>query len=320
MKILVTGGAGFIGSHIVDALIGAGHTVTIVDNLVTGRRDIVNSAATLHVIDVRDPQLGLLVQTLRPDVVVHAAAQVSVSRSVVDPLDDASVNVLGTIALLEHCHRSDVTRLIYISTGGAAYGDTDMIPTPETRPTRPMSPYGLSKITAERYIDLWRERTGGESVVLRLANVYGPRQNAEGEAGVVAIFTQRALAGQPCIVNGDGEQTRDFVFVTDVADAVVRAINNTRARGIFNIATGRETSVNDLITALHDLITALRPLLPFVVVAEHGPPRSGEQRRSVLDPRKAARELDWKASTSLPDGLALTVRYAMEPFRASIPR
>jgi len=233
---------------------------------------------------------------------------VSVSRSVADPFTDASVNVLGTIALLDHCRKSCVRRIVYISTGGAAYGDTGVVPTPETHPTRPMSPYGISKVTAERYVELWRELTGGESVVVRLANVYGPRQNAEGEAGVVAIFTERALGGQPCIVNGDGEQTRDFVFVADVAHAVVLAVHKPRADGVFNIGTGEETSVNRL-------VTVLRRVLGDVVTVEHGPPRPGEQRRSALDPRQAAQYFGWKPSTSFVEGVTLTAAYATEQKR-----
>jgi UDP-glucose 4-epimerase len=303
MNIVVTGGAGFIGSHVVDHLIARGHNVIVVDSLVTGRADVVNPGAPLHVIDIRDPELGQLLTSIRPDVVAHLAAQVSVGRSVADPMTDASINILGTIALLEHCRQAQVRRVVYISTGGAAYGDTDVIPTPETHPARAASPYGISKVTAERYVELWRDLTGGDTTVLRLANVYGPRQNAEGEAGVVAIFIERARHGQPCIVNGDGEQTRDFVFVSDVANAVVHAVERPSIAGIFNISTGVETSVNRIVEELRRAMGT-----PFVV--EHGPARPGEQRRSVLDPELAARQLGWKATTSLADGLRQTVKHA----------
>ena len=301
LSILVSGGAGFIGSHVVDALVDAGHHVVIVDNMATGRRENVHPRATLHVVDIRDPELGRVVDAVRPDVVVHAAAQISVSRSVADPMTDASVNIVGTIALLEHCRRA-VRRVVYISTGGAAYGDTDVIPTPETHPARAVSPYGISKVTAERYVELWRDLTGGETAVLRLANVYGPRQNAEGEAGVVAIFVERARNGQPCFVYGDGEQTRDFVFVGDVAEAVVRAVERPSVAGVFNISTGVETSVNRIVAELRRAMGT-----PFVV--EYAAPRAGEQRRSVLDPALAARQLGWKATTSLADGLVQTVKH-----------
>jgi UDP-glucose 4-epimerase len=302
LNLLVTGGAGFIGSHIVDRLIGAGHRVTIIDSLVTGRRELAHPQATFQMLDIRDPSLGAVIDSLRPEVVVHAAAQVSVSRSVADPMADASVNVLGTIALLDHCRRARVRRVVYISTGGAAYGDTDVIPTPETHPARPASPYGISKVTAERYVELWRELSGGETAVLRLANVYGPRQNAEGEAGVVAIFIDRARAGQVCTVHGDGEQTRDFVYVGDVASAALSAVAQPGIAGIFNIGTGRETSINQI-------LTALRGAMGSAVKVTHGPARPGEQRRSVLDARLAERTLGWKAATSLSEGLRLTVKH-----------
>ena len=300
LSILVSGGAGFIGSHVVDALVDAGHHVVIVDNMATGRRENVHPRATLHVVDIRDPELGRVVDAVRPDVVVHAAAQISVSRSVADPMTDASVNIVGTIALLEHCRRA-VRRVVYISTGGAAYGDTDVIPTPESHPPRPASPYGISKVSAERYVELWRSLNDRESVILRLANVYGPRQNAEGEAGVVAIFTERARDGQTCIVNGDGDQTRDFVFVGDVAKAVHRAVEQPNVEGTLNIGTGRETSVNQI-------VTELRAVVGNELKVAYGAAKPGEQRRSVLDSRLAQARLGWKASTALAEGLELTVR------------
>jgi UDP-glucose 4-epimerase len=303
VNVLVSGGAGFIGSHIVDVLVDAGHDVVVVDNLMTGRRANVHRRAMLHVTDIRDPQLRGIVESIRPEVVVHAAAQISVSRSVADPMTDASINVLGTIALLEHCRHAAVRRVVYISTGGAAYGDTDVIPTPETHPTRPASPYGMSKVAAEGYVDFWRALNGRESVVLRLANVYGPRQSPEGEAGVVAIFIDRARAGQTCIVNGDGHQTRDFVFVGDVAAAVHRAVELPSVGGTLNIGTGRETSVNQI-------VTELRAVIGREFKAEHGPAKAGEQRRSALDPRLAQARLGWQASTSLTEGLRLTAAHA----------
>lgn len=301
MKVLVSGGAGFIGSHVVDALVHAGHHVVIVDNMATGRRENVHPHATLNMVDIRDPELNGIVESVRPEVVVHAAAQISVSRSVADPMTDASVNVLGTIALLEHCRHAAVRRVVYISTGGAAYGDTDVIPTPETHPLRPASPYGMSKVTAEGYVEFWRSLNGRESVILRLANVYGPRQSAEGEAGVVAIFTERARGGKTCIVNGDGNQTRDFIFVGDVAKAVHRAVEQQSFGGTFNIGTGQETSVNQI-------LTELRAVMGTELKVEYGPAKAGEQRRSVLDPRLVHERLGWKASTSLAEGLRLTVR------------
>jgi UDP-glucose 4-epimerase len=239
VRILVTGGAGFIGSHVVDRLLQDRHEVVVIDDLSSGRRDNVNRAAHLHVADLRDPELEHVVAEIRPAAVVHLAAQTAVSRSVADPTFDASVNILGMLNLLNACHATRVRDVAYISTEGAAYGDTDVIPTPETHLTRPTSPYGVSKVAAELYLDCWAALHGGRGVSLRLANVYGPRQNPEGEAGVVAIFAMRLLGGRPCVINGDGLQTRDFVYVSDVADAVVRAVANSTAVGPINVGTAR---------------------------------------------------------------------------------
>lgn len=302
MRVLVTGGAGFIGSHVVDRLLADGYTVEVVDNLATGRRERVPAAAQLHVCDLRDERLGAVVVAARPAVVVHLAAQAAVPRSVTDPRFDASVNVLGTINLLEACRHAGVRRAVYISTGGAAYGDTKVMPTPEDHPLRPASPYGVSKITGERYLDCWAGLTGGRALTLRLANIYGPRQDPAGEAGVIAIFASRLLAGAPCVVNGDGEQTRDYVYVGDVADAVARAVASSEAAGVANIGTGVETTVNELYGRLARLAGVNR-------AADHGPAKPGEQRRSVLDAAHAKSLLGWRASTSLDEGLGKTIAW-----------
>ena len=302
MKVLVTGGAGFVGSHVVDRLLADGHAVDVVDNLATGRRERVPSAARLHVCDLRDMRLDAVVATARPEVVVHVAAQAAVSRSVADPRFDASVNVLGTIALLEACQQVGVDRVVYTSTGGAGYGDTDVVPTPEDHPLRPSSPYGVSKITAERYLECWAGLTGSRGLTLRLANVYGPRQDPAGEAGVIAIFTSRLLAGTPCVVNGDGEQTRDYVYVGDVADAVARAVASADVTGVANIGTGAETTVNELYRRLARLVGVNR-------AAQHGPAKPGEQRRSLLDAARANSLLGWHPTTPLDEGLTLTVAW-----------
>jgi UDP-glucose 4-epimerase len=304
MRVLVTGGAGFIGSHIVDRLVAAGHAVTIVDNLSTGRAELVHPAATLHRCDIRSARLADVFAAARPEAVVHVAAQAEVRRSVTDPLVDASINVLGSIAVLEAGRRAGVSRVVYTSTGGAAYGDTDVLPTPEDHPARAASPYGVSKVTAERYLECWRGLTGMSTLALRLANVYGPRQNPAGEAGVVAIFAYRLLRGEPCVVNGDGEQTRDYVYVEDVADAVARAVSRPDATGVTNIGTGVETSVNDVYRRLARAARVDRP-------AVHGPAKPGEQRRSALDPARAKTLLGWTPSVALDEGMART----LESFR-----
>jgi UDP-glucose 4-epimerase len=309
VRVLVTGGAGFIGSHVVDRLLADGHAVDVVDNLTTGRRDRVNPAARLHVCDLRDARLDTVVAAARPDVVVHLAAQAAVPRSVADPVFDASVNVLGTIALLEACRRARVRRAIYASSGGAGYGDTDVLPTPEGHPLRPASPYGVSKITAEHYLECWAGLTGGCGLTLRLANIYGPRQDPAGEAGVIAIFTSRLLAGDACVVNGDGEQTRDYVYVSDVADAVARGVASANAAGAVNIGTGAGTTVNELHRRLARLAGVNR-------AAEHAPAKPGEQRRSVLDPTRAKTLLGWSARTTLDEGLTQTVQWFRKELRA----
>jgi UDP-glucose 4-epimerase len=309
MRILVTGGAGFIGSHVVDAFIQAGHDVAVVDNLATGSAAWVNPAARLHVADLRSSRLAEVFDRERPEVVAHLAAQAAVSRSVTDPLFDASVNILGGINLLECCRRAGVRRVIYSSSGGAGYGDTDVIPTPEDRPTAPASPYGITKVAMEHYVAVWAALYGIRGISLRYANIYGPRQNPHGEAGVVAIFCHRLLTGQTPVINGDGAQTRDFVYVEDAAAANLRALERPEAAGSVNIATGIETSVNSL-------YARLAAAAGMAVAARHGPARPGEQRRSCLSPEEARRLLGWTPGVSLEDGLARTFEF----FKKESPR
>ncbi len=299
MKILVTGGAGFIGSHVVDGFIGAGHAVVIVDNLATGNRAWVHPRARFYPVDLRSARLGDVFAAERPEVVAHLAAQAAVGRSVTDPVFDASVNVLGGLNLLECCRRFGVQRIIYSSSGGAGYGDTDVLPTPEDHPTFPMSPYGITKVTMEHYVSAWGSIFGISGVSLRYANVYGPRQNPQGEAGVVAIFCHRLLTGQTPVINGDGEQTRDYVYVEDVAAANLRALERPEVTGAVNVGTGVETSVN---AVYKGLLTASS----LRVAPQHGPPRPGEQRRSCLSPALAKRVLDWAPTVGLADGLKRT--------------
>lgn len=308
MKVLVTGGAGFIGSHVVDAFVAAGHEVAIVDNLATGQRAWVNPAARLHVVDVRSSRLTGVFQTEWPEVVAHLAAQAGVPRSVADPAFDASVNIAGGLNVLDCCRRFGVRRVIYSSTGGAAYGDTDVIPTPEDHPLRPVSPYGVSKIAMELYLDAWGHTYGVSGLALRYANVYGPRQDHRGEAGVVAIFCDRLLAGQPPIVNGDGRQTRDYVYVEDVAAANLLALARPQVTGCVNIATGVETSVNELHGALAR-VTGVQ------MAPQYAPARAGEQRRSCLDPTRARRVLGWTPVVPLDDGLPKTFESFKREFK-----
>jgi UDP-glucose 4-epimerase len=297
--VLVTGGAGFIGSHVVDRCLAAGHTVAVVDDLSTGRRALVNPAARLHVLDVRSPALHDVVRAEAPEAVVHLAAQAAVSRSVADPRLDADINILGSINLLECCQAAGVRRVVYASTGGAAYGDTDALPTPEDHPARPTSPYGVSKVAAELYLACWSGLYGVSGVALRFANVYGPRQSPHGEAGVVAIFCHRILAGEPCIINGDGLQTRDYVYVEDIAEACRLALERPAVTGPVNLGTGIESTV----VALFE---RLRAAAGGRAEARHGPARPGEQRRSALDAARARRLLGWTPRVQLDEGLQRT--------------
>jgi UDP-glucose 4-epimerase len=302
VKILVTGGAGFIGSHVVDAFIAAGHEVAVLDDLSTGKRARVNGEARLHVMDLRSERIADVFESERPEVVAHLAAQAAVRRSVDDPVFDASVNILGSLNLFDCCRRFKVGRVIYSSSGGAGYGDTEALPTPEDHPTRPASPYGISKVAVEMYLRAWAPLVGIRGISLRYANVYGPRQDPDGEAGVVAIFCHRLLTGQAPIINGDGEQTRDYVYVEDVAAANLRALERPEVVGGVNIGTGIETSVNEL----HRILARAAGL---GTRAQHGPPKPGEQRRSCLDPQLAKRCLGWAPAVSLHDGLGRTLQF-----------
>jgi len=301
MKILVTGGAGFIGSHVVDRYVAEGHQVVVVDNLASGRREFVHPAAKLYQMDIRSPRLAEVFEAERPEVVNHHAAQPDVRRSVADPVLDASVNVLGALNLLACCRRFGVGRVIYAATGGAVYGDTTVVPTPEEHPSRPVSPYGISKLAVEHYLTCWDSLYGISGLALRYANVYGPRQNPLGEAGVVAIFARRLLRREPAIINGDGTQTRDFVYVGDVAGANLRALEQGEVTGALNIGTGVETSVIDLFQRLRAATGGGE--------ARHAPPKPGEQQRSALDIALAKRLLGWTPRVTLDEGLRHTVEH-----------
>jgi len=301
MKVLVTGGAGFIGSHVVDAYVAGGHEVVIVDDLSTGKRENLNAAARFHQLDIQDPRMVELIRDERPAVLNLHAAQMDVRRSVADPLFDARVNVLGTINCLEGARKANVRRVIFVSSGGAVYGEQSTFPAPEDHPTNPVSPYGVSKRAGELYAFFYQAEYQLPFTALRYANVYGPRQDPHGEAGVVAIFAGRMLRGEPVTVNGDGKQTRDYVFVGDVARANVLALDRT-CTGPMNIGTGIETDVNTLARLLLEA-TGSRSTVT------HGPTKAGEQRRSVVDARRAAEVLGWRPEMPLAEGLAGTVAW-----------
>ncbi|TMD05287.1 MAG: NAD-dependent epimerase/dehydratase family protein [Chloroflexi bacterium] len=311
MKVLVTGGAGFVGSHVCDRLARDGHELVILDDLSTGRVAQVHPAARFYQMELDSPWLDELFAIEQPDAVVHLAAQASVRRSVADPVFDARVNVLGTIALLQAAVRHEAQRFLFSSTGGAIYGEATVVPTPEDYPPSPVSPYGASKRAAELMLTTFHTMSGLSYAALRYANVYGPRQDPHGEAGVVAIFTRQLLAGNEAIVNGDGQQTRDFVYVADVAEANALALTS-QAVGAFNVGTGKETSINEIFRLLQDLTDNRQ-------VERHGPPKAGEQRRSAVDATRIARELGWRPTTALRDGLAETVAYFRAELTATRP-
>jgi UDP-glucose 4-epimerase len=301
MKIVVTGGAGFIGSHVVDAYIAAGHEVTVVDNLRTGRRENVHPAARLVELDVNDPGLADLFQAERPDAVNHHAAQASVSLSVREPRFDATENILATINLLEAMRQAGTGRLIYASSGGAMYGNPEYLPADERHPAYPVSAYALSKHTGERYVRLYGSEHGLLWTSLRYANVYGPRQDPLGEAGVISIFCQNLLAGQRPEIQWDGEQTRDFVYVGDCARANVLALEASGGEA-YNVGTGVGTSINTLFQTL--LVVSGQDVQP-----RRAPRRPGDARHSYLDCRKIERDLGWRAQVSLREGLERTWGY-----------
>jgi UDP-glucose 4-epimerase len=290
MRAIVTGGAGFIGSHVAEALVARGDEVHVLDDLSSGRRENVPAGAELHVGDIRDP--GATFEAVQPEVVFHLAAQASVSVSVAKPVFDAEVNVLGTIAVLEAA-RAHGSQVVFASTGGAIYGECEA-PATEQWERRPLSPYGTSKLAGEEYLAAWNRLHGTRHVSLRYGNVYGPRQDPHGEAGVVAIFLRAVADGRSPTIFGDGSQERDYVFVGDVVQATLAAPRLDG--GVLNVSTGRPTSVLEL-------VEAMRRATGREIDPEHGPERLGDLQRSVLDPTLAGRELGWRAEASLEDGL-----------------
>jgi UDP-glucose 4-epimerase len=308
MRALVTGGAGFIGSNLVDTLLDQGADVDVVDTLVTGRRSnleagALDRGARLHEVDITDaPALNALMADVAPEVVFHLAAQIDVRKSIEDPAFDASVNVVGTVNVLEAARQAGVGRVVNTSTGGAIYGDADTIPSPETTPPLPMAAYGQSKFCAERYLGWYGRLYGQSNVTLRLGNVYGPRQDPLGEAGVIAIFCGKLRAGERPTIYGSGKQTRDYVFVGDVVRAQLAAAQSA-VSGEINIGTGRESSVLDIVEVLRELEP--QAAASFEPIFEE--PRLGEIERSCLDVSRAREELGFVAETDLRAGLRATL-------------
>lgn len=294
-RVVVTGGAGFIGSHIVDILIDAGFQVAVIDSLVTGHRRNLHPTAGIYTCDIRDEAMHEVLAQVRPEVVIHHAAQVRVSASIDDPVFDADTNIGGSINLLEACRNSGVRKVIYASSA-AVYGNPKQLPIREDSPILPISPYGVSKYTVERYLQVYRELYGLEYTVLRYANVYGPRQDSAGEGGVVAIFNDQIANRRPCMIFGDGEQTRDFVYVKDVAKANLLAIDRGDG-GVFNVSSQRESSVNELVRILEQM-------MGVPAVTRCAQERIGEIRRSVLANDRIRRLLRWEPEYDLRAGIS----------------
>jgi len=307
MKILITGGAGFIGSHVADAFIAEGHSVVVLDNLSSGKKANINQKVQFIEGDIRDRNLiERIFKKNNFDAVNHHAAQMDVRKSVEDPVFDAETNILGSINLLEASVKYSVKHFIFASTGGAIYGEQDYFPADENHPTRPESPYGIAKRSVELYIDYYKKVHGLNYTIFRYANVYGPRQDPHGEAGVVSIFANALLENKTCMIFGDGKQTRDYVFVRDVVRAHLLALNKNGGSETFNISTGIETDVNTLFSML-SIITGNR------ATPNYAEARKGEQKRSVCSFAKAEKMLGWKPETSIEDGLNKTVEYFKNP-------
>ena len=303
MKIIVTGGAGFIGSHIVDAYVKKGHGVSIIDDLSSGKKEYINPGASFYRADINDKEeIDRIIDKEKPAVINHHAAQISVRNSVENPINDAMINILGFLNLLEAARRNGIKKIIFASSGGVVYGDAKIIPTSEAyMPLQPLSPYGITKLCTENYLHYYHKSYGISYTALRYSNIYGPRQNPHGEAGVVAIFSLKLLKGIRAVINGTGSQTRDYLYIADVVAANILALN-PGIEGSFNIGTGIETSVNEVYGFIKNIVKSDIPAI-------HGPAKSGEQQRSCLDVSKARRNMGWKPEIKLFEGLQKTVNF-----------
>jgi len=301
-KILITGGAGFIASHLTDKLIEKGNDVVVIDDLSTGKKENLDSKAKFYEMDICDSEISKIFQEEKPEIVFHFAAQIDVRESVKDPIQDAKTNILGSLNLIQNCQ--EVKKFIFASSGGAIYGDTDIIPTPETHPENPESPYGICKLTIEKYLHFYKKTFGLNYTGLRFANVYGPRQNSKGEAGVIAVFSDKMLKNQEVVINGDGEQTRDFIYLDDVVNAGLLAMGQEKS-DIYNISTGIETNINEIFKKIKELTNSDCEEI-------HAPEKKGEQKRSCLDFSKAKKEFNWEPEYNLEKGLEKTVKWFKE--------
>ena len=301
MKILVTGGAGFIGSHIVDRLINEGHQVVIVDNLITGKKENINPKATFFNLDIRSEKLEHVFKKENPDCVVHHAAQMSVAVSMKKPVFDADVNILGGLNILQNCVKYNTKKIIFASSGGTVYGEAENSPTTENEPFCPLSPYGVSKVATEYYLSFYKHEYNLPYAALRYGNIYGPRQDPHGEAGVVAIFIKAMLTGKTPTIFGKGDCIRDYVYVDDIVAANMLAINRNIC-GAFNIGTSKGTDVREV-------FDTLKRITGFPEVCEYGPAREGDLKQSILSFDKAQKDLSWKPCVSLYKGFEKTVEF-----------
>lgn len=303
MKILVVGGAGFIGSNLTDALVKNRHQVVVLDNLSSGERKNINPKANFYKADLRNfKKVESILRKEKPAAIFHLAAQIDVRKSVEDPIFDAEINILSSLNLINLAHKYKTKKFIFSSSGGAIYGDTDDRPTREDHPEQPLSPYGIGKLTIDKYLNYFYRVHGFKYASLRYANVYGPRQNYKGEAGVVAIFINKMLAGEQPVINGDGKQTRDYVFVEDIVRANLMALRNLNKVGVYNIGTGVETNVNELFQNINQHFGN-------GFKEKHGPTKLGEQKTSSLNARKIKLEFGWKPTVKLKAGIKTTVNW-----------